>query len=61
MQMGMMEQVLPPRVEDGQKTDASAQMLGVGSNAEQGLGGRLEQEMVKGTRVLQGQRGQSFG
>ncbi len=42
MQMGMMQQVLPPSVEDGQKTDASAQMLGVGGNAEQCLRAGLE-------------------
>ena len=52
MQMGMMQQVLPPSVENRQKTDASAQMLGVGGNAEQGLRCGLEQEIVKEPGIL---------
>jgi hypothetical protein len=31
MQMGMMEQSLPPGVEYGEKADLGAQMLGIGS------------------------------
>lgn len=32
MEVGMMEKVLPPGVEEGEKTDLRAQMFGVGSH-----------------------------
>ena len=41
MQMRMMEQVLAPGVQHGEEADLGAQMLRIGGDGAQGLGGRL--------------------
>jgi len=45
--MWMKEEVLPPTVQNGEKADLGAQMLGVGGDLEQGLSAGAEQEVIK--------------
>jgi hypothetical protein len=42
MQVGMMEQVLPPGVEDGEESDARPEMFGISGNPQQRFGGGAE-------------------
>jgi hypothetical protein len=56
MHVGVMLEVLTPGVEHGEEPDLGAEVLGVGSDPLQGLGGGLEQEAVDDARVLQGDR-----
>ena len=51
--MGMMGQRRAPGVEDGGEADARAQMLRVGGDRDEGLGGDPEQEVVDGGLVLE--------
>ena len=48
---------LPPRVQDGQKADLGAEVFRVGSDRAQGLGGRLEEQIVDAAFVLQADLG----
>src|SRR5450631_3635969 len=57
----MMQQVLSPGVEDREKADACTQMAWVGGNRFQRLSAGLEQNLVDGLRILQGQRIELFG
>src|SRR5215470_15159789 len=59
--MGMVQQILPPGVEDGEKSDLGAEMLGIASDGEQSFGRRTEQNAVDGSLVLQSQRRELFG
>src|ERR1700732_1658679 len=52
MQMGMMEQVLPPAVEHSEKADLCAQMFGIGRDRGQGLGGGTKQNAVDQVFIL---------
>ena len=54
--MRMMGQRRAPGVEDGGEADARAQMLGVGGDGGQRLGGGPEQEVVDGGLVLERDR-----
>ena len=56
MEVGMKQQVLPPTVQHGEKTDLSAQMFRVGSDLQQGLGAGAEQQVIEDLFVDQGQR-----
>ena len=49
-------EVLAPGVEDGQEADLGPEVLGVGGDLLQGLGGGAEQQAVDHARVLQGDR-----
>ena len=55
--MRVMLQVLPPGVEHGHQPDRRAEMLGVGGDAAQRLGRRLEQQAINDGLVLDGDRG----
>jgi hypothetical protein len=57
MQMRMKDQSLPPGVKDGEKTDLGAEMLGVGRNSLQGVGGGPEENTVDNSLVLKGDGG----
>ena len=46
MDVGVVLQVLAPGVEDGQEADLGPEVLGVGGDLPQGLGGGPEQEAV---------------
>lgn len=46
VQVGMSQVVLPPGVEDGKKTDLGTQMLSIGGDRAQGLGGSLKEDVV---------------
>ena len=61
MQVGMVEQVLAPGVQDGEKADLSAQVLGVGGDGLQRLAGHLEQQVVEQALVLVGDGGDGLG
>src|SRR5208337_237883 len=54
--MGMMGQRRAPGVEDGGEADARAEMLRVGGDGGQGLGGGPEQEVVDGGLVVERDR-----
>ncbi len=60
MQMGMVHQVLAPRVQHGQNSDFRSQMLRILGDLFEGLGSRLEQRSVKEVFVLQGETAQGF-
>src|SRR5713101_3071540 len=52
MEMRMKKQVLSPTVKYSEKADLGAQMLGIGSDGGQGLGGGAEENAVDVTFVL---------
>ena len=58
VQVGMMHQVLSPRVQDGEKTDLGAEMLGLGGNLQERLGSCLEQDAVDDPLIRQCQGAQ---
>src|SRR5580700_7736863 len=53
MDMGMMGEGRAPGVEDGGEADARAEMLRVGGDDDQRLGGRSEQQVVEGGLVVE--------
>jgi hypothetical protein len=53
--VGMQEQVLSPSVQDADPTDLSSQVFGIGCDFQQGLCAGGEQQIVKQTRVFQGE------
>ena len=57
MQMRMMKQVLAPGVQHGEEADLGAQVLGIGSDGAQGLGGGAEEQAVDERLVLIGDGG----
>ena len=57
VQVRMMEQRLAPRVEDGEEADLGAEVLGIGGDRAQGLGGGVEQDVVDRRLVLVGDGG----
>ena len=60
MQMRMVQQVLPPRVENREEADFGAEMFGIGSNGPEGLGGGPEENAIDGPLVLEGDIGNLF-
>ena len=54
--VGMQEQVLSPGMQDADHTDLSAQVFRVGCDFQQGLSAGSEQQVVKQTRIFQGQQ-----
>ena len=50
----MIEQVLAPGVEHGEKADLGAQVLGIGGDGEQGLGRGPEQDAIELSLILIG-------
>ena len=59
--MGMMLQFLIPGVQDAEKSDLSAEMLGVSGDLDQRLGAAAEQQAIHYLLVLQSQRRQFVG
>lgn len=55
--MGMVQQILPPGVQHGEETDFGAEMLGIGGDDAQGLGGGAEEQAVDECLVLIGNGG----
>ena len=55
MNVGMQEQVLSPGVQDREPTDLGSQVFQMGCDFQQGLCAGGEQQIVKQTRILQGQ------
>jgi len=55
MQMRMEQQVLPPTVQHGKEADLCAEMIRIGGNLEQSLGGSVEQQVIEDLLVDQGQ------
>ena len=53
--MRVQEQVLSPGVQDADYTDLSSQVFGIGCDFQQGLCTGGEQQIVKQTRVFQGE------
>jgi hypothetical protein len=53
--VGMQEQVLTPGMQDGDDTDLSSQVFGIGCDFQQGLCAGGEPQIVKQTRVFQGE------
>jgi hypothetical protein len=54
VQVRVVQQVLPPGMEHGEKADAGAQMLGVACDGEQRFGGGAEQNVVNHLFVEKG-------
>ncbi|MBB4276686.1 hypothetical protein GGE12_004483 [Rhizobium mongolense] len=52
MQVGMVQQILPPGVQYGEEADLGAEMLGVGGDGAQRLGGGAEEQAVDERLVL---------
>lgn len=61
MQMRMEKQVLSPTVQYREKADLGAQMLGIGSDGGQGLGGGAEENAVEAIFVLVSDGRERFG
>lgn len=59
--MGMMLELLIPGVQDTEKANLCAEMLGVGRNFDQCVGAAAEQQTINDFFVLQGQRRQLVG
>jgi hypothetical protein len=57
----MMEQILPPGVQDGEEADFRSQMLRIGSNESQRLGDSTKKDVVEDLFVVQGNGGDWFG
>jgi hypothetical protein len=55
MHVGVMEQVLSPRVQDGEETDARAQMFGVGRKGLQGSGAGFQEDPIDHPGIAQRQ------
>ena len=60
MQMGMMHQVLSPRVQHGEETDFGAEMSRIGGDGAERLGGGPEEDAVDHALVLGGDGGDLF-
>jgi hypothetical protein len=58
MHVGVMQQVLPPGVQNAEKADGGSQMFGVRGDFQQGIRTGLQQQTVDLLFVLQGERGQ---
>jgi hypothetical protein len=56
IEMRMMLKILTPGMQDGEESDLGAQVLGVRADRSQGLGRRLEEQVVDQGFVLQGER-----
>jgi hypothetical protein len=59
--MGMMAEILTPRVQHREKPDLCAEMSPIGSDGTQRLGGSVEQDLVDRTGILEGNRGDLVG
>jgi len=61
MDMGMVEQILPPGVKDGEEADLGSQVLGIAGDDAQRLGGGTEEDAVEDPFVEKGDGGDLFG
>ena len=61
MQMGVMDECLAPRVQDGEETDLGAEVARVGSDRAERLGGGAEEQTVDDGLVLGGDLGDRRG
>ena len=55
--MRVLEQRLPPSVEDREEAELCAEMLGIGGDRAQGFGGGVEQDVVDRSLVVMGHGG----
>src|SRR5437867_10494616 len=60
MEVGMVKQVLPPRVKDGKETNLRSKMFGIGGNSQHRVGRGSEENAIDGALVLQGNVGNLF-
>jgi len=61
MHMRVMLQILTPGMQQGDKADVGAQVLGRRCNRAQGLGGGVKQDVVDHGFILVGDRGDRLG
>ena len=61
MQVGVMKQVLPPGVEDGEEADMGTEMLWIGGDGDQRFGGGAKEHVVDSFLVLQGNASELVG
>jgi N-methylhydantoinase B/oxoprolinase/acetone carboxylase alpha subunit len=57
----MMEQILPPGVQDGKEADFRSKVLRIGGNEAQRLGDSTKKNVVEDLFVVQGNGGDGFG
>src|SRR5437867_6735071 len=60
MEVGMVKQVLPPRVKDGKETNLRSKMFGIGGNSQHRVGRGSEEDAIDDALVLQGNVGNLF-
>src|SRR5664279_1169619 len=61
MHMRMMQESLPPGMENGEEPDLGTQVLRIGGDLQEGLGHGPEQQAINQGLVLQGQGSQDMG
>ena len=59
--MRVMQEVLSPGMKHGEESNAGAQMRRVAGNGEQRFGGGVEQDVVNGLLVVEGDLGDLLG
>src|ERR1019366_7792946 len=61
MQVRVMQEILPPGVQNAEEADGGAEMFGIGGDPQQGIRTGLEQPTVDLLLVLQGEGGHPAG
>jgi hypothetical protein len=61
VEMGVKKQILPPGVKDGEKTDAGAQVFGIGGDAAKRFGSSTKEDIVDDFLVQPGKRSDAVG
>src|SRR5437588_6834485 len=59
--MGMMQQILPPGMQDGEKPETRAEMFRVSGNGQQGFGNGAEENSVDDLFVVESDLSDLFG
>jgi hypothetical protein len=61
MQVRMEEQVLSPGVQQGREANLRTQTSGIGGKSQQGRRGRVEEQIIEATLIVQEQGMQQIG
>jgi len=52
VEMGMMQKVLTPGMQDSEESDLGTQVFGIGADRPQGVGGRAKEQVIEQRLVL---------